>query len=271
MYEPIYVKISFCCVRKKHKHLWKNSHWVYRFNSKEHRSRETWPQVLAERTGLGTSVSVSLCKNGPCHISWKNVTPSHTKICFLTCDVFCHILPKNVTFWPRRYKTFLNGKKCDDSAETKGLSYPDFSPASRLRFGWVTSHLSLFSVTKNVTHHICHISGKNVMLSHTNFFLNLWRFLSRPSWKMSHFGPASTNLFWTGRNVTIRLGLKRVFLFPSQICHLSRKREAGRPFGLRPTLIHVFLFSSQICHLSWKHMSEACVCCFVLLTRYWGI
>ena len=38
------------------------------------------------------------------------------------------------------------------------------------------------------------------------------------------------------RNVTIRLGLKHVFLFPSQICHLSRKREAGRPFGLRPTL-----------------------------------
>jgi len=29
--------------------------------------------------------------------------------------------------------------------------------------------------------------------------------------------------------VTIRLGLKHVFLFPSQICHLSRKREAGRP------------------------------------------
>jgi hypothetical protein len=26
--------------------------------------------------------------------------------------------PKNVTFWPRRYKTFWNGKKCDDSAGT---------------------------------------------------------------------------------------------------------------------------------------------------------
>jgi len=41
------------------------------------------------------------------------------------------------------------------------------------------------------------------------------------------------------RNVTIRLGLKLIFLFPSQICHLSRKPEAGRPFGLRPTLIIV--------------------------------
>ena len=34
----------------------------------------------------------------------------------------------------------------------------------------------------------------------------------------------------------IRLGLKNVFLFPSQICHLSWKREVGRPFRLRPTL-----------------------------------
>ena len=49
-----------------------------------------------------------------CHISGKNVTLSHTKILFLTCDVFCH-----TTFWPRRYKKILNGKKCDDSAGTE--------------------------------------------------------------------------------------------------------------------------------------------------------
>ena len=36
--------------------------------------------------------------------------------------------------------------------------------------------------------------------------------------------------------MTIRLGLQHVFLFPSRICHLSRKHEAGRPFGLRKTL-----------------------------------
>jgi len=36
--------------------------------------------------------------------------------------------------------------------------------------------------------------------------------------------------------VTIRLGLKYAFLFPSQISHISRKREVGRPFGLGPTL-----------------------------------
>jgi len=68
------------------------------------------------------------------------------------------------------------------------------------------------------------------------FFVNLWHFLSHPSRKTSHFGPAGTKLFETGRNVTIWLGLKHSYLFPSQICHLSGKREAGRPFWLRPTL-----------------------------------
>jgi len=77
------------------------------------------------------------------------------------------------------------------------------------------------------------------------FFVNLWRFLSHPSRKTSHFGPAGTKLFWTGKNVTIRLGLKHIFLFPSQICHLSRKREAGRPFGLRLTLRGVLKIFNQ--------------------------
>jgi len=104
----------------------------------------------------------------------------------------------------------------------------DFFPGSRLRFGWATSHLSLFSVTKNVTRHICHISGKNVTLSQTKIFFELVKF--------SHFGPAGTKLFCTGRNVTIQRGLKHVFLFPSQICHSFRKHKAGRPFGLRQTL-----------------------------------
>jgi len=31
---------------------------------------------------------------------------------------FVTSFPKNVTFWPRQYKTFLNGKKCDDWAGT---------------------------------------------------------------------------------------------------------------------------------------------------------
>ena len=33
--------------------------------------------------------------------------------------------PRNVTFWPCRYKTFLNGKKCDESAVTETcFSFP---------------------------------------------------------------------------------------------------------------------------------------------------
>jgi len=89
---------------------------------------------------------------------------------------------------------------------------------------WV-SWLNLFAL------HFSHFWEECDALAHKNVFFNLWRFLSHPSRKTSHFG-----------NVTIRLGLKHVFLFPSQICHLSRKREAGRPFGLRPTFILVVTF-----------------------------
>ena len=45
--------------------------------------------------------------------------------------------------------------------------FVDFFPDSRFRSGWVTSHLSLFPVTKKETRYICHISGKNVTISHT--------------------------------------------------------------------------------------------------------
>ena len=117
-------------------------------------------------------------------------------------------------------------------------SYPDFFPPSRLRFGWVTSHLSLVPVIKKCDpSHLSHFWEECDALAHENIFFQLVTFWSHPSRKTSHFGPADTKLVWTGRNVTIQLGLKHVFLFPSQICHLSRKREAGRPFGLRPTLI----------------------------------
>jgi len=84
--------------------------------------------------------------------------------------------------------------------------------------------------------HSSHFWEECDALAHEIFFFNLWRFSSHPSRKTSHFGTACTKLFWTGRNVTIRLGLKKAFLFPSQISHISRKREAGRPFGLGPTL-----------------------------------
>jgi len=85
------------------------------------------------------------------------------------------------------------------------------------------------------TLHLSHFWEECDALAHEFFFLTC-DVLSHPSRKTSHFGPAGTKLFETGRNVTIRLGLKHSYLFPSQICHLSRKREAESPFGLRPTL-----------------------------------
>ena len=39
--------------------------------------------------------------------------------------------------------------------------------------------------------------------------------------------------------MTIRFGTKNAFLFPSQISHISRKCEAGRPIVVGPTLTPV--------------------------------
>ena len=49
----------------------------------------------------------------------KNVTLSHTKICFVTCDVFCHILPQKRHILAPLVQKKLNGKKYDDSAGTE--------------------------------------------------------------------------------------------------------------------------------------------------------
>ena len=111
-------------------------------------------------------------------------------------------------------------------------------------FRWQTmprvSFVTFLARTQNVTRSIWQTMQQCKeecdALAHENIFCNLWRFLSHPSRKTSHFGTAGTKLFWSGRNVTIRLKLKNAFLFPSQISHISRKREAGRPFGLGPTL-----------------------------------
>jgi len=44
--------------------------------------------------------------------------------------------PKNDTFWPRRYKTFLNGKKCDDSAGTQTCFSLPVSDLSLISEAW---------------------------------------------------------------------------------------------------------------------------------------
>ena len=72
---------------------------------------------------------------------------------------------------------------------------------------------------------------------------------------MSHFGPAGTIFFWTGTNVTIQLGLKHVFLFPSQICHFFRWQQMwhvtfvtflGRMWRSRTRIF--FLTCDVFCH-----------------------
>ena len=47
---------------------------------------------------------------------WRSRT---RKYFFQLVTFFVTSFPENVTFWPRRYKTFLNGKECDDSAGTE--------------------------------------------------------------------------------------------------------------------------------------------------------
>ena len=60
-------------------------------------------------------------------------------------------------------------------------------------------------MTKNVTCDICHISGKNVTLSHTIFFFNLWRFLSHPSRSYKTFlnGKKCDDSAWTEKCISL--------------------------------------------------------------------
>ena len=92
-------------------------------------------------------------RNAPSQIWESDITFFGDKECdalaheniFFTFAVLCH---KNVTFWPHRYKTFLNRKKCDDSAgKIRG-----FGPLSKSRLAVIMSLLAsstqvLFTVT----------------------------------------------------------------------------------------------------------------------------
>jgi len=109
-----------------------------------------------------------------------------------------------------------------------------------------------------------------VFLSHPSLFVT--SFLKNVT-----FWPAGTKLFETGRNVTIRL-VKHSYFLPSQICHLSWKREVGRPFGLRPTLsVFQCVECVVVCYIvnisraaatAFDQISSRgsiqCVCCSVL-------
>jgi len=86
---------------------------------------------------------------------------------------------------------------------------------------WVSlvTFVTFFGDKKRHASRLSHFWEECDALAHENNFFILWRFLSHPSRKTSHFGTAGTKLFWTGRNVTIRLGLKNAFVLPSQISH----------------------------------------------------
>jgi len=137
----------------------------------------------------------------------------------------------------------LHASEISDKSETgrdkhvSGSVLTGFLPSFPSQF-WVSdvTFVTCLGDQKCDASHLSHFWEECDALAHENILFNLWRFLSHPSRKTSHFGTVGTKPFWTGRNLTIRLGLKNAFLFPSQISHISRKREAGRPFGIGPTL-----------------------------------
>jgi len=79
--------------------------------------------------------------------------------------------------------------------------------------------------------HLSHFWEECDALAHENPFFILWRFFVTFFPKNVTFWPRLYKLeeMW-------RFGweLKNSYLFPSQICHLSRKHEAGEPFRLTP-------------------------------------
>jgi len=58
------------------------------------------------------------------------------KYFFQLVTFFVTFFPKNVTFLPRRYKMFLNGKKCDDSAGTETCFSLPVSDLSHISEAW---------------------------------------------------------------------------------------------------------------------------------------
>ena len=165
----------------------------------------------------------------------------------------CSSLTSSLVYHDELLSRYLSTRDVGGSARYPGCRYPFLGLSSNPFFGF---RVGLSPISSQVPvsdlgewRHLCHLFrwkkiwrvtfvtfGRMWRSRTRNIFFNLWHFWSHPSRKTSHFCPAGTKLFWMGRNVTIRLGLQHVFLFPSQICHLSRKRKTGKPFGLRLTL-----------------------------------
>jgi len=94
--------------------------------------------------------------------------------------------------------------------------------------------------------HLSHFWEECDALAQENFCLNLWRFLSHPSRKNSPLDPAGTKKIETGRNVTIRLGLRhssglRFFTYFGSV-----KREGHLGWDRPLTQISFSLHTSEI-------------------------
>jgi hypothetical protein len=86
-----------------------------------------------------------------CHISGKNVTLSHTKIFFLTGDVFCHILPGKRHILAPPVQKNLNGKKCDDLAGTERWFSLPVSGLSLISEAWSGKAIWAKTYPKTIT------------------------------------------------------------------------------------------------------------------------
>ena len=135
--------------RKKHNHLWKNSHSVYRFTFNEHRSHETWPFGRAYRP-------------------WKSVSVSHSVYRFTSNEHRSH------ETWPfgRAYRPW---KSVSVSLRNAG-SRTKFAPVKSLDSSDSDSKiwdLKIFASNVKVNP-VISWNGQN---SFQRFFSELWRYL----------------------------------------------------------------------------------------------
>ena len=72
--------------------------------------------------------------------------------------------PKNVTFWPRRYKLFLNAKKCDDSAGTETYFSLTVSDLSLIAQAWSGKAIS---AKTDLYRHVCESC-------HSHSYTHMW-------------------------------------------------------------------------------------------------
>jgi len=114
---------------------------------------------------------------------------------------------------------------------------------------------------KNVTRYLCHISGKNVMLSRTKIFVELVTFFVTSFPKNVTFWPRQYKFFLNGRNVTIRLGLKNVFFLPVSDLSLISEAWSRKAFWAKtdPYLLSLISYACLLSHISRLSSHISCL------------